>query len=148
MFQTDDIDENIGMGMLEAVEKSVDALLKNDRNGDAYKRMSNKSAWSQGKSKLHRTETMNFIKDRAIEWRTKTRQRQRSKKDQIFDVDTNEAIVPNETNTSPVELENSHDSSQPNVLVRRTNSIVHRTNSIVHRTNSILDPNNPSKNNV
>ena len=122
------------MGMLEAVEKSVDALLKNDRNGDAYKRMSNKSAWSQGKSKLHRTETMNFIKDRAIEWRTKTRQRQRSKKDQTTDVDTIEAIVPNETNTSPLELENSQDSSQHNVLV--------------HRTNSFLDTNNSNKNNV
>ena len=136
MFQTDDIDENIGMGMLEAVEKSVDALLKNDRNGDAYKRMSNKSAWSQGKSKLHRTETMNFIKDRASEWRrdSKKEKRQRSKKDQTSDVDTIKTIVPNETNTSPLELKNSQDSSQYNVLV--------------HRTNSFLDTNNSNKNNV
>ena len=122
--------------MLEAVEKSVDALLKNDRNCDAYKRMSNKSAWSRGKSKLDRTETMNFIKDRASEWRrdSKKEKRQRSKKDQTTDVDTIEAIVPNETNTSPLELENSQDSSQHNVLV--------------HRTNSFLDTNNSNKNNV
>ena len=122
--------------MLEAVEKSVDALLKNDRNGDAFKRMSNKSAWSRGKSKLDRTETMNFIKDRASEWRrdSKKEKRQRSKKDQTTDVDTIEAIVPNETNTSPLELENSQDSSQHNVLV--------------HRTNSFLDTNNSNKNNV
>ena len=122
--------------MLEAVEKSVDALLKNDRNGDAYKRMSNKSAWSRGKSKLDRTETMNFIKDRASEWRrdSKKEKRQRSKKDQTSDVDTIEAIVPNETNTSPLELENSQDFSQHNVLV--------------HRTNSFLDTNNSNKNNV
>ena len=122
--------------MLEAVEKSVDALLKNDRNGDAFKRMSNKSAWSRGKSKLDRTETMNFIKDRASEWRrdSKKEKRQRSKKDQTSDVDTIEAIVPNETNTSPLELENSQDSSQHNVLV--------------HRTNSFLDTNNSNKNNV
>jgi hypothetical protein len=122
--------------MLEAVEKSVDALLKNDKNGDAYKRMSSKSAWSRGKSKLDRTETMNFIKDRASEWRrdSKKEKRQRSKKDQTSDVDTIEAIVPNETNTSPLELENSQDSSQHNVLV--------------HRTNSFLDPNNTNKNNV
>ena len=81
--------------MLEAVEKSVDNLLKNDRNGDAYKRMSNKSAWSRGKSKLDRTETMNFIKDRAIEWRrdSKKEKRQRSKKDKTYDVYTIEAIV-------------------------------------------------------
>ena len=120
--------------MLEAVEKSVDALLKNDKNGDAYKRMSSKSAWSRGKSKLDRTETMNFIKDRASEWRrdSKKEKRQRSKKDQTSVVI--EAIVPNETNTSPLELENSQDSSQHNVLV--------------HRTNSFLDPNNPNKNNV
>ena len=125
--------------MLEAVEKSVDALLKNDKNGDAYKRMSSKSAWSRGKSKLDRTETMNFIKDRASEWRrdSKKEKRQRSKKDQTSDVDTNitiEAIVPNETNTSALELENSQDSSQYNVLV--------------HRTNSFLDTNNSNKNNV
>ena len=122
--------------MLEAVEKSVDNLLKNDRNGDAYKRMSNKSAWSRGKSKLDRTETMNFIKDRASEWRrdSKKEKRQRSKKDQTSDVDTIKTIVPNETNTSPLELENSQDSSQYNVLV--------------HRTNSFLDTNNSNKNNV
>ena len=121
--------------MLEAVEKSVDNLLKNDRNGDAYKRMSNKSAWSRGKSKLDRTETMNFIKDRAIEWRrdSKKEKRQRSKKDKTYDVYTIEAIVPNETNSSPLELENSQDSSQYNVLV--------------HRTNSFLDTNNSNKNN-
>ena len=82
--------------MVEAVEKSVDALIKGDRNSKAYRRMSNESDWSRGKSKLHQTETMNFIKDRATEWRRD------SKKTKEANVEINEVIIPNEINTNPV----------------------------------------------
>ena len=102
--------------MVEAVEKSVDALIKGDRNSKAYRRMSNESDWSRGKSKLHRTETMNFIKDRATEWRRD------SKKAKKPNVGTNEVIVPNETNTNPVELVNSQEPTQQHVPVQRTNT--------------------------
>ena len=40
--------------MVEAVEKSMDDLIKGDRNSEAYRRMSNQSGWSKGKSKLNR----------------------------------------------------------------------------------------------
>jgi hypothetical protein len=92
--------------MVEAVEKSVDALIKGDRNSKAYRRISNESDWSRGKSMLHRTETMNFIKDRASEWRRDSKKAKKAK------VDTNEVIVPNETNANQVELENSQTLSQ------------------------------------
>ena len=85
--------------MVEAVEKSVDALIKGDRNSEAYRRMINESDWSRGKSKLHRTETMNFIKDRATEWRRD------SKKAKEANVDINGVIV-------------------SNVVVQRTNTYV------------------------
>ena len=75
--------------MVEAVEKSVDALIKAYRNSKAYRRMNNEFDWSRGKSKLHRTETMNFIKDQATEWRRD------SKKTKEANVDINEVIVPN-----------------------------------------------------
>ena len=48
--------------MVEAVEKSMDALIKADRNSEVYRRMSTDSQWSKGKSMLDRTRTMNFIK--------------------------------------------------------------------------------------
>ena len=60
MFQADEKDE--GIGMVEAVEKSMDALIKADRNSEVYRRMSTDSQWSKGKSMLDRTRTMNFIK--------------------------------------------------------------------------------------
>ena len=47
--------------MVEAVEKSMDDLIKGDRNSEAYRRMSNQSGWSKGKSKLNRTKTMAHI---------------------------------------------------------------------------------------
>ena len=59
-FQADEKDE--GIGMVEAVEKSMDALIKADRNSEVYRRMSTDSQWSKGKSMLDRTRTMNFIK--------------------------------------------------------------------------------------
>ena len=102
--------------MVEAVEKSVDALIKGDRNSKAYRRMSTESDWSRGKSKLHRTETMNFIKDRATEWRRD------SKKAKKPNVGTNEVIVPNETKTNSVELVNSQEPTQQHVPVQRTNT--------------------------
>ena len=48
--------------MVEAVEKSIDVLIKGDRNSEAYRRMSNESDWSKGKSLLNRTKTMAHIK--------------------------------------------------------------------------------------
>ena len=102
--------------MEEAVEKSLDELVKGDPNSDFHRRMSNESDWSRGKSKLHRTETMNFIKDRATEWRRD------SKKVKKPYVGTNEVIVPNETNTNPVELVNSQEPTQQHVPVQRTNT--------------------------
>ena len=104
--------------MVEAVEKSVDALIKGDRNSKAYRRISNESDWSRGKSMLHRTETMNFIKDRASEWRRDSKKAKKAK------VDTNEVIVPNETNANQVELENSQTLSQRHVPVQRTNTFL------------------------
>ena len=102
--------------MVEAVEKSVDALIKGDRNSKAYRRMSNESDWSKGKSKLHRTETMNFIKDRGSEWR------RNSKKTKKPNVGTNEITVPNEINTNPVEIVDSQEPKQQHVPVQRTNT--------------------------
>ena len=47
---------------MEAVEKSMDALIKSDQKDPIYKRMINESDWSKGKSLLNRTQTMTFIK--------------------------------------------------------------------------------------
>jgi hypothetical protein len=101
--------------MVEAVEKSVDALIKGDRNSKAYRRMSNESDWSRGKSKLHRTETMNFINSKLSLWRRDSK---------IAKVDTSEVIVPNETNANQVEPENSQSLSQQHVPVQRTNTFL------------------------
>ena len=38
--------------MEEAVEKSLDELVKGDPNSDFHRRMSNESGWAQGKSML------------------------------------------------------------------------------------------------
>ena len=53
--------------MVEAVEKSMDVLIKGDRNSEAYRRMSDESGWSKGKSLLNRTKTMAHIRVCIIE---------------------------------------------------------------------------------
>ena len=101
--------------MVEAVGKSVDELIKGDRNSRAYRRMSTESGWSKGKSKLHRTETMNIIKNRASEWR------KNSKKAKKFHPVTTEESQKEVTNIDSNEIKND-DENIPHIPVQRTNT--------------------------
>ena len=95
-FQADNINE--GIGMVQAVEKSVDALVEGDKNSKAYRIISDALDWST-EPKLHLIETMNSIKDR-------------------------EVTVQIESCTNPVKIEKSQDPSRQNQLEKRTNTFL------------------------
>ena len=104
--------------MEEAVEKSLDALVKGDPNSDFHRRMSNESEWSKGKSMLKRKETMRVLQNRASEHNTRKATMKRSKRLKGPNVDTIQE-VPDEPNS--IEMAAEPDKSK-HVPIQRTNT--------------------------
>ena len=107
LFQADEKDD--GITMEEAVEKSMDALVKGDSSSEAYRRMSNESDWSKGKSMLKRKETMRVLQNRASEYHTRKATMKKSKRIREPNIDTIQEI-PDEENS--IGLKNEPDKSK------------------------------------
>ena len=88
--------------MEEAVEKSLDELVKGDPNSDFHRRMSNESGWAQGKSMLKRKETMRVLQNRASEHNTRKATMKRRGSSKKPNVDTIEEL-PDESNSIGME---------------------------------------------
>ena len=102
--------------MEEAVEKTLDELVKGDPESEFHRKMSNESAWARGKSMLKRKETMKVLQRRATDHHTRKATQRRSKK--IKEPLETIQDVPIEPNS----LELESDPEKPHVAIQRTKS--------------------------